>query len=447
MQMRNRTSLRTHWRTASSTATPRRPPPLDHGESEAIAIARDIVRCTSVEALTSHYRRHQYQYRALNHLAALNQVAVLDPRRAATEVAASHAAVLDKFIAPELHRLAPRELACWAYLLAVYGLPLPSLRVREQLVQHVDRQLSSDEWTSVPPLDVWTGSARPPRPRGLTALPPECFRALHGSAEAAAAGGGGAPQDVALAAWALAKVGVASARAFASLTAAAAAALRPSATPSLTPIRRGNSAGVHSTPPGVPVPPALPAARSVWFTDDSVVRLAWACGMARYNVRDTTFAQALDDAVTSRLREGGTAVPASASLVAARNRRVGGPALGKGTAASSGRFTFAQRVLLAWGFVHMGVGECGAARELVRHVFDPDTLELSRYSMSMSTQEHVVDLYAALKRSAAATAALRPSDGLSLSGAAQTGAPFGAALDAQTPLPDALPLWLTTLSY
>jgi hypothetical protein len=164
--------------------------------AETLHICKDILSCQTIDELAAHYRRYQLSYDSINHLAALNRFAQLDVSRSAGAVCIPHMIVLEKFLAPVVSQLAPREILSFLYVAALYARPIP-VSARGMLEAAVVRQLRTVQAQNMFP--VWSSPRRGDE-QGLTRVPQECFAAIRGR------DGDLLPQDAANALWAATKV-------------------------------------------------------------------------------------------------------------------------------------------------------------------------------------------------------------------------------------------------
>jgi hypothetical protein len=308
----------------------------------------------------------------VTHIAALNQIALLDAGRAARAAALPHALIIERFLPPTIQSLAPREVAAVLYLLAIYGRPVPPKLLR-LVGAALPQCIARAQEAGIAPL--WSGHRSCELPR-LATIPQACFDALGGPDR------GAPPQDVASCAWALARAHVHAPSAYESIAVEAAPLL----------VRRPP----HQWPLSAAVPAAsAPSGSCAWLTNDSVLRLAWALARAGPPAA-SAFAAALSEAVSHRVA---WAQPTGASNASDASRGV--PA-----------FTFAQQALLVWAFAAMHHSDDVVGR-LTADVLSPRALEAARPSLALGTQQLLHQAHVLLSRRAppvpaAAAAALPP---------------------------------------
>lgn len=221
---------------------------------ETLLICNELLGCSTPDAVAQHFRRRGQRYDVVNHLTAANRVALLDPKRLAEEAALPHLLCAERYIAPVISHLAPREIMAYVYVSALYARPMTA-RHLSQLEASLLRQLDTAAAVGVSP--VWAGPRQGNEER-LTTVPQACFAVLSGP------GGGNPPQDVPNALWAATRA-------------------RLTAPPILASIFSELVPVLRSAPP-------LPI--------ESLLRTAWAC--ARMGCDDPAVVDALIDALAAR---------------------------------------------------------------------------------------------------------------------------------------------------
>jgi hypothetical protein len=272
-----------------------------------------------------------------NHFAALNAIAVNDAQRKASGAALPHMVVLEKFLAPVLASLTPREVATVAYLFSIYGHQMHA-KLHRLLCNHLPRQLEAVHRTS-PGAICWAkerAESMKTMPT-LTDIPQACFSSIHGPAYPRIAS-----QAPALAAWAFARQLVFVDPIFQSLA------------DEITP-------WIHSA---CAESPSVPS-RSL--TNDSLLRVAWAFAKAGH--KDSRFGDALSSLIERRL-ELNTAATAD--------------------------FTYEQQSLLLWSLVLLNqLGNSTVT--LAERVFSGTELERRKDNMPSALQQQLVQTHSFLR--------------------------------------------------
>jgi hypothetical protein len=253
-------SVGCRWRYLSRAVLPARAvtTPFRSLHIDTLHICRDLIGCGTVEDVSSHFRRFQLHYDVINHLAALNRIAQLDPARQAIGLLLPHLLVLERFLAPSVLQLAPREIMTFFYVAALYARSVPS-GTRNMLEAALVRQLRTVDGLGI--ASVWSGPRRGDE-QGLTRVPQECFASICGRT------GDLLPQDVPNALWAATK------------TQLSAQPIMDSIWGELLPILRAAGGA-----------PAL--------TFDSILRISWAAA-SRAGSESPGIREALADALAAR---------------------------------------------------------------------------------------------------------------------------------------------------
>ena len=219
---------------------------------ETVHICREILSCINVDSVSAHYSRRSQRYDVMNHFTALNQIALFDIHRTAHPAALPHLLVLERYIAPVLSELAPREIMTYAYISALYKRPT-SVRHLALLEASLLRQLDVARAVGISP--IWAEPRKGNESR-LTGIPQASFSVIRGTQDL--------PQDVPNVLWAVTK------------TQLSAPALLQSIFDELLPF-------------------LLRAPQKPILTVESLLRTAWAC--ARLGCADEVVVSALVDAL------------------------------------------------------------------------------------------------------------------------------------------------------
>jgi hypothetical protein len=306
-------------------------------------VCNEIIRLGNVSNVATHFSRNQMRYSVLNHIAALNQITLLDMNHQEKDSALVHMALIEKFIKPYLSILGPRDIANVLYCFAVYNRTIPT-NLHASISGRLSKAIPLMK-ELLPGGPIWQGY-RPSTLANFTDIPQVCFSAIHGTNSIDQI------QDIPMAAWTFAKHNL-----FASII--------------FDSIRDEFISLVSVT-----------NEKSLTLINDSILRLCWAFG--KYGQIEPLLGQTLTGMINPRINWTFEAKMPNPDALNVQ------------------QFNFSQLVLLSWCFAQ-GNHFDEVSTRLIHHVFQTDHLELLKSSLPLGTLQQLYQISILLHKNTAFT--------------------------------------------